>query len=163
MIEFSGEITEKAIKFLLKRIAILNFWTMTVCTIIAAIIMVILAKIYDLWIILLFLIAFVLGIILATMAPFIEKKKVLKYLIPIKITIDLEKGFVNAYKGEANEYVERPLDKVKIIKDEGEFYYFLFKFPLKLEGFLCQKSLIKGGTIEEFEELFKDKIIKRNK
>lgn len=41
------------------------------------------------------------------------------------------------------------------VQDHGEFYYVISK-----EGkILCQKNLITEGTIEQFEDIFKDKIV----
>lgn len=53
--------------------------------------------------------------------------------------------------------------QVKKVIDYGRYYYlFLYKFdPSK--GIVCQKSLLINGTIEEFEELFEGKIVRRIK
>ena len=58
-----------------------------------------------------------------------------------------------------NEYAL--ISKVKKVIDEGEWYFILFYFPYKQANCICQKNLITKGSIEEFEELFKDKIIRR--
>ena len=46
------------------------------------------------------------------------------------------------------------------ILDYGECYLIKFKIPYGRAVFL-QKDLIKGGTIEDFEKLFQEKIIKK--
>lgn len=47
--------------------------------------------------------------------------------------------------------------------DCGEVYYIIFKFGDITNSWVCQKSNIISGTIEEFESLFKDKIVKASK
>ena len=45
--------------------------------------------------------------------------------------------------------------------DYGECYYFKFNFGERDRFFVCQKSLLTEGTIEEFEELFEDVIVRK--
>ena len=63
-------------------------------------------------------------------------------------------------KGKDFEY-GRYYDDVKKVIDCGEWYHIVFYFPHKNVYFICQKDLIKEGTIEEFEEIFKDKIVRK--
>ncbi len=53
------------------------------------------------------------------------------------------------------------LSNVKKVVDMGEWYKIYFYFPYKSNLFICQKDLLVKGTIEEFEELFSDKIIRK--
>lgn len=50
---------------------------------------------------------------------------------------------------------------VKEVEDLGDSYRILFDFPGCSPMFLCQKDLITEGTIEDFEELFADKIVRK--
>ncbi|MBR2340895.1 MAG: hypothetical protein IKA72_00605 [Clostridia bacterium] len=61
-----------------------------------------------------------------------------------------------------HKYEFRELSKVKIVKDWGEWYEIIFFFPHKSIGYICQKDLIVEGTIEEFEKLFEDKIVRKS-
>ena len=44
------------------------------------------------------------------------------------------------------------------IIDYGEWYYVKFNLGDRDPYFVCQKDLLKNGTIEEFEALFEGKI-----
>lgn len=52
----------------------------------------------------------------------------------------------------------RCLKDVKEVRDYGEFYYFVFYLRGYSYRFVCQKSLLSKGTLEEFESLFEGKI-----
>ena len=47
---------------------------------------------------------------------------------------------------------------VKTVRDYGEFYEILFPIGKVSFSFICQKSLLSKGSLEEFESLFHDKI-----
>lgn len=55
----------------------------------------------------------------------------------------------------------KSIDRVKSVIDYGEWYKFEFCLPGNSQRFICQKDLITQGTIEDFEKLFADKIIRR--
>ena len=57
-------------------------------------------------------------------------------------------------------YETKSLEDVKKVVDMGDFYKIYFYFPNKSNLFSCQKSLLIKGTIEQFEQLFADKMIK---
>jgi len=50
---------------------------------------------------------------------------------------------------------------VKKVYDYGEFYFISFYFGKISCYFICQKSLLTQGTIEDFEKLFDGKIVKK--
>lgn len=60
-------------------------------------------------------------------------------------------------------YKQYKLYDVKRIIDYGYFYVFIFYFPNLDKRFICQKDLIVKGTIEEFEQIFEDKIVRKVK
>lgn len=68
---------------------------------------------------------------------------------------------------EQKKDIERPyfvsidVDAVKKVVDYGDFYH-LIVFG-KLSAYICQKDLITQGTIEDFEKLFEDKIVRKVK
>lgn len=43
---------------------------------------------------------------------------------------------------------------VKLLKDHGEFYELVFPFDKGSKNFVCQKNLLVGGTLEDFEMIF---------
>ncbi len=55
------------------------------------------------------------------------------------------------------------VNSVKKVIDYGDFYYIQLPFLNLTNEVVCQKSLLTQGSMEEFEELFKDKLIYRNK
>ncbi len=63
---------------------------------------------------------------------------------------------------EADQYVEsKRIDDVKVVYDYGEFYDIVFPFGKVSEKFVCQKSLLAKGSLEEFEGLFEGKIVRK--
>ncbi len=60
-----------------------------------------------------------------------------------------------------NSSVYKKMYDVKEVEDLGDSYRILFDFPGRSPMFLCQKDLITEGTIEDFEELFADKIVRK--
>ena len=75
---------------------------------------------------------------------------------PYKITIDE----VEMISYSDKTTICMPLTDVKRIVDRGHSYDIIFNFPKRNNSFICQKDLITQGSIEEFEQLFKDKIIR---
>lgn len=68
----------------------------------------------------------------------------------------------NELKCEGDQFREtKTMDQIKCVIDYGEWYQIEFSFPCKSQRFICQKDLITQGTIEDFENLFADKIIRR--
>ena len=73
---------------------------------------------------------------------------------PTRIAIDPKEILGEYRKGVAI----RSINDVKKVIDMGEFYDIVFYSPNQWTNCICQKDLIIEGTIEEFEEMFKDKI-----
>ena len=83
-------------------------------------------------------------------------------IIPTKITIDLQEDIPYiAAEGKRFDVI-RELSMVKTVVDMGEWYVFIFFFPHKSDRFVCEKALIRQGTIEEFEDYFAEEIIRKN-
>ena len=53
------------------------------------------------------------------------------------------------------------IDSVKRVVDYGEWYDFVFYYSDRDLYFVCQKSLLTKGTLEEFEALFEGKIVRK--
>ncbi len=87
-----------------------------------------------------------------------SKKEKIKYL-PNRIYI--EEGYIICQTQIQAQI--RKLEDVKKVVDYGEWYF--LSFPLgKISGnFICQKDLLTKSSLEDFEALFKNKIIKKNK
>ena len=87
----------------------------------------------------------------------VSNKKILARC-PNRITIEDEKivcdGSVEV------EYCSKDILDVKKVLDYGSFYFIKFYFDGSTL-YLCQKDLIVKGTIEEFEELFADRLVRK--
>lgn len=79
--------------------------------------------------------------------------------LPLIILIEQGEIYGEYNKGAAT----RSPDDVKKVIDKGDFYDILFYFPNRWTNCICQKDLIVEGTIEEFEKLFEDKIVRKYK
>ena len=77
-------------------------------------------------------------------------------LTPKKIHTDGESITVISDKYAETKFI----DDAKIVYDRGEFYDIVFRIGNYSEKFICQKNLLSKGSLEEFEELFGDKLIK---
>ena len=75
-------------------------------------------------------------------------------IVPDKITIDEEEMTSQSSKF----LVLKNTSDVKTIIDYGDCYVFHFATLPFVFSFVCQKNLITKGTIEDFENFFKDKI-----
>lgn len=80
-------------------------------------------------------------------------------------TISLDRKNLYILKGKRNYIV--PVSGIKEIVDYGEFYqiklYFVAYVGFEFNIFICQKNLITKGTLEEFEKIFDDKIVRSDK
>lgn len=95
-----------------------------------------------------------LFVVLMALQPF---KKDVPKLFATKLTI-FEDGKMIAV-GYDQSY-HNSVEFVKKVLDVGDGYVFEFMFKARNPYFHCQKSQITKGTIEQFEELFKDKIVR---
>ncbi len=85
---------------------------------------------------------------------FLPTKKDLRAFIPKRVYIQDEHiTVINDKQGQVNK-----LEDVKKVIDYGEFYELTFPFGKSDKKFICQKSLLTKGALEEFESLFEDKI-----
>lgn len=72
------------------------------------------------------------------------------------ITIDTEKIIVECPIWP--KPLQKPIKKIKKVLDVGDCYYIIYADINN--SIICQKDLLKEGTIQEFEELFSGKIVK---
>ena len=54
-----------------------------------------------------------------------------------------------------NIRIRKEIGKIRKVSDKGEYY--LLHYAL-IDSFICEKSLLVNGTLEEFESLFEGKI-----
>ena len=158
MIEFYGEYSETSKKFLLKQNAVLGMIVSLMVALILVTILLFLAIAFKFWMILFFLFPIIITVILTVMAPYIQKNKTLNQIVPEKIEINEMEDYLCVYF--KNTIISKKLQEVKKVIEMEEWYILKLSFP-KLSGFLCQKNLLKEGTIQEFEKIFEGKIIRK--
>ena len=72
-------------------------------------------------------------------------------------TVEIAKDVLTAYLNQ--DSITREFQDVKNVIDKGDFYIINFYFPHT--QMLCQKDLIIQGTIEEFEKIFEDYLVRK--
>lgn len=155
MIEFNGKLTGKANSFYRKEfiktilIFILCFTVIPLPGMINA------SRIFNTPITLIF------HLVITLFWPFLLRFRVgKKFTVPERVRIDAE-GSILYECGRLLNVVS--IKSVKKVVDYGDFYYIQFPFLHLTNEVICQKELLTQGSMEEFEELFKDKLIYRNK
>ncbi len=88
-----------------------------------------------------------------------RKKKDFDRIMPNMVKID---GDEIECRSDAFEEFRMLYDVTEVL-DFGEWYQILFTFSSKSYLFICQKSLITEGALEDFEKLFEDKITRKRK
>lgn len=94
-------------------------------------------------------------IFLLSMLPVFQKKMVKKG--PNKILLEENILISSSPRGK----VIRSFEDVIEVKEFQDFYVMCFNRYQNSYEFVCQKDLLSKGTLEEFEELFKGKIVKK--
>ena len=89
------------------------------------------------------------------MLPVFQKKMVKKG--PNKILLEENILISSSPRGK----VIRSFEDVIEVKEFQDFYVMCFNRYQNSYEFVCQKDLLSKGTLEEFEELFKGKIVKK--
>lgn len=154
MIEFSGELTGEARKFFYKKTVGTAVCLMLVVSVISTIVMLIAWYLFFGIFEFLNVLACLCFIVIFSLLPcpmFFSKK-----MIPQKVTV---KGkSLSSKTGFRTKII--PKNEVKKVYDYGKYYYIASSFYTYSTIFVCQKDLLTKGTLEDFEALFKSKIIR---
>ena len=76
-------------------------------------------------------------------------------IFPSKVTINTQTGEITTQSSQF--FAESSIAEVVKVLDKGEWYHI---YVTGKDGrFICQKDLLINGTLEEFENIFKDYII----
>ena len=155
MIKFQGELSPACQDYILKREALTGFIGGSIVFCIGVAITVVLAVKAD-WV-------YALFILLLAVLPFAAGKKPAKKafgrIMPQAVTIAED---VLESEGKEFHYA-RTITQVKKVVDRGGWYHICFYYPYRNPRFICQKDLIKEGTIAEFEEMFADKLVRKSR
>ena len=154
MIEFKGELTGQCKEYVLKTERKNSLIGGAAVAVVFSTFTIILALFYDLR----YLAAVPLLCLFAIPFAIPPSKKSYGNILPTQVIIDVEEGLTS--KGE-NFSLDNDLENVTKVIDFGEGYHICFSN--RNNRFVCQKSLITQGTLEEFEELFKDVLVKETK
>ena len=88
------------------------------------------------------------------------KKVLLRFRLSPHIIITEEDLSLELFNRGKQLWRTRKLSRVKKVLDCGEVYYIIFKFGDITNSWICQKSNIVNGSIEDFEKLFVEKIVR---
>lgn len=157
MVEFSGYITGSAEKHYWKKSRRAVTIAMSLAALLVAVPFVVFSISSKNWEMLSIAVLGVVFVYSITFIP-IGKKQRLDFT-PSKIFVQDEYLVCVGKKFTESAAIE---DVVKLV-DYGEFYDLSFPFGKLNDKFVCQKSLLSKGTLEEFEALFEGKIIRKAK
>ena len=78
--------------------------------------------------------------------------------------IDIENGKFYTYFAKKNTAQQvyggaREVTDVKSVIDYGDFYY--LEIYAKVSAYVCRKDLLAEGSIEKFEEMFSDSLVRK--
>ena len=162
IIEFNGELSQESKRYILKqqhKIGVICYFITFI--LFSAFILFFGYTTGTITYLLPFEILFLIWIIIMIMFPKLNiSQKIMKEYYPRQVIITKEEiSFENI---SYESYCCKKLIDVKKVIDCGNFYYFKFYFPFN-HNCVCQKDLITKGTLEEFEKLFEDKIVRKTK
>lgn len=153
MIEFKGELTELSKNYLLKSdkqvkkiLTIVTFFVSLTITVILA--ETISRTLY----------VFITADLIASILFWHTNMKTVIKCSPKTITVEENKDIWKEAETGTTYY---SYNDIKEIVDIGYAYHFKFYGKPAACFFLCQKDLITQGTIEEFEEIFADLIVRK--
>lgn len=86
-----------------------------------------------------------------------QSRKQKEEFTPRRIYTEDDAIIAMTQNGIERKYIE----DAKCVYDHGEFYEFVFPFGKVSDKFICQKSLLTKGTLEDFEYLIGDKLIRK--
>lgn len=153
MIEFSGKISGQTLNYTLNQERNRGLISASIVSVLLAIAVVVVAILYDT----IFFIGLAFPVIFIVISIFAKpSKSTYNLILPQKVYIE---GDTLVSENEKFSF-SRSLDQVESVIDFGEGYHIKFYSAYRCPKFICQKSLLTKGTIEEFEKLFEGKIIR---
>lgn len=158
MIEFNGYISGNTEKHFWKKQAILGQNIMLISMLLCFPLPIVISIEFNNYY---FLVAYLLIMLIMPLLCRIPKRKKekIKYT-PYRVYI--EDGYITCCTKVQTEI--KSLEDVKLVYDFGEWYSFVFPVGKKSNNFICQKNLLVKGTLEEFESIFRNKLVdKKNK
>lgn len=99
-----------------------------------------------------------IGVALIDILILVTPAKSVIFRLPLKIVITPQYVSYEVVGTEISK--KKPITRVKKIVQFGDIYFIIFKFGDYNNSWVCQQNLIVKGTIEEFEKLFEDKLVR---
>lgn len=155
MLEFNGKLTGNAKKFFYKKTVCIAILEMLVGSLIGSITTIVAWYIYFNIFEFYSIVAGVCIVVIMSLLPctmFLSKR-----IVPQKVTV--RQTAVCSQTGFRTKTLS--IKDVKKVCDYGDYYYIVANFLNHSSIFVCQKDLLTKGTLEEFEMLFGDKIVRR--
>jgi len=159
MIEFDGYIDGKSEKYFWRRNATFCQKILIVSTLLCFPLILLLSNVFGKPMV----IVYMLFIVLIPLIPFCgrlpKSEKRRNKFLPFNVCVCDDYIVVRTKIGIES----RNIEDVKKIYDYGEWYAFIFPIGKVSINFICQKSLLSKGSLEEFESLFEGKIEDKTK
>ena len=154
MIEFKGELSKELKKIISRRLNTATYVALLLTSIVIALPLALIIK----W-------PYSLGIIIGTAfmwIVFVIYGLIGKKAFPQRIYIEVEDEIITLDRGINSHYAS--LSDVKEVIDNGTWYDIKFYYCARKLNMdcICQKDLLTQGTIEQFEELFKDVLVRKS-
>lgn len=156
MIEFSGEISNVIRKKVLKKRDRQLGFIFLGATLITIAVAVILALSRDTQYAEFSICAVILSLITIYFLIAPTPKQVYRFRWDYKIQINSEEIIVT--NSQFNQENIKSISKIKKVIDDRDCYYLIYADISN--AFICEKNLLRQGTLEEFEKLFEGKIIR---
>jgi hypothetical protein len=99
-----------------------------------------------------------IAVVISTSPLIMIKSQVLRFKADTKIII--ESGVTTSVTSYSKTL--KSVSNLKKVIDVGGCYYLIFKFRDIRNSWICEKSLITKGTLQEFERLFKGEIVRKS-
>lgn len=95
--------------------------------------------------------------------PFVGTRLWYDDYLTLPITVTISNGIItNSYFDKSHLVSgKKSVLSVKRVIDVGEWYYVIFKFGDIGNSWICQKDLLTKGTLEQFENIFNDRIVRK--
>lgn len=157
-IEFCGELSKKSKQYILKKRFMLGLCISLIITLLFVLPLLYVTIVYSR----LYLTMLIPASFFSLLIPILllSPKKDYDTFMPYNVVI-IEDGTIVSTNKRLHEI--RSISQVKKVVDIGVCYQIFFYFPEKSQQFVCQKDLIKQGTIQDFEKLFEDKLVRKIK
>lgn len=163
MIIFKGTLSDEANKHVVQELKKVSMWVGLIVILMGVVPLSMLFLINDNIfidiIISIFIITWITTCIVTVLVDIKDAKKNLPRVI------EITEDYISCdFEGKSKVYakpITREIEQVVDVQDFGDYYIVYFSNIIKTKSFVCQKDLLVEGTLEEFEELFEDTLVRQ--